>query len=397
MDVAIWLSFVGASYCLLLGLVTYRQNRLRRKTDKILVSILAIEGLRMAALAAIAIDLGGLWLVLPLLRLATGPLIYFYTLAMVGREVRIWGPRLLHFLPLLAITLLLVTVRVTGNWDLTRTDMVWLLAVVQGSQYLVYGVASLYVLYTTRVRQGANRSAMDVMNMRWLALLCAFIAAWGTALALRAVYVATTVPEDFMLGNAMLLTIIGTIIFCHVIALKGFQQSRLLENLIAEELANRAKSPAPEIEAPDDSADKYKSSSLSESDARDYYRLVCEVMEEEKLYLRPKLKLADLATESGILPQQLSQVINQSAGMTFYDFVNGYRIKEAIRLMEAEGEDSASILDVAMASGFNSPTTFYKYFRKFTGSAPKDYRRDLDVLAGADAALGESLDENRPV
>ena len=34
-----------------------------------------------------------------------------------------------------------------------------------------------------------------------------------------------------------------------------------------------------------------------------------------------------------------------------------------------------------------------KYFRKFTGSAPRDYRRDLEVLTGADMAL----DDNQPV
>ena len=45
--------------------------------------------------------------------------------------------------------------------------------------------------------------------------------------------------------------------------------------------------------------------------------------------------------------------------MTFYDLVNGYPIKEAMRQMEAEGEENASILDEAMASDFNSPTTFY--------------------------------------
>ena len=397
MDAAIWLSFVGASYCFLLGLTTYRENRLRRKTDKILITILLIEGLRMAALAAIAVDLGGIWVVLPLLRLATAPLIYFYTLEMVGTGVRISGTRLLHFVPLAALTLLLVTARLTGNWELTRTDMIWLLAVVQGSQYLLYGLASLYVLNTSRVGRGASRSAMDVMNMRWLALLCIFIALWGTVLAARGVYLAARVPEDFMLGNAMLFTIMGTIIFCHVIALRGFQQSRLLESLIVAELKNQASSPAIEPEVPGESNIKYRSSSLSESDARDYYRLVCEVMNEEKPYLRPKLKLADLASESGILPQQLSQVINQCAGVTFYDFVNGYRVKEAIRLMEAEGQETASILDVAMASGFNSPTTFYKYFRKYTGSAPKDYRRDLELLPGTEASLGDSIDGDRPV
>ena len=102
-------------------------------------------------------------------------------------------------------------------------------------------------------------------------------------------------------------------------------------------------------------------------------------METEKLYLQPKLKLADLAGASGMLPQQASQVINQCAGVKFYDYVNSYRIEEAMRLMRDREDDSPqSILDIALASGFNSPTTFYKYFKKYTGIAPKDF------LAGAD-------------
>ncbi|MDX1697772.1 MAG: AraC family transcriptional regulator, partial [Thiohalobacterales bacterium] len=197
-----------------------------------------------------------------------------------------------------------------------------------------------------------------------------YMLCWGAVLVGTTVCVGIVFPELYSYRQTMMITVVGPFILCHVMAVKGFQQSRVYDAVLAEEPATGAG----DVHA---GQHKYQTSSLSAEDVQDYHRLLTELMEREKLNLRPRLKLSNLARESGMLPQQVSQVINQCAQVKFYDFVNGYGIEEALRLMREQGDDADNILAIALASGLNSPTTFYKYFRKHTGQAPRDYRQPV--------------------
>ena len=95
-------------------------------------------------------------------------------------------------------------------------------------------------------------------------------------------------------------------------------------------------------------------------------------LEGEALYRDPLLNLTALARRSRIPEHQISQVLNQHVGLTFYDFVNHYRIADAKRLLKAE---KATVLDIALTVGYNSKSTFYAAFRKATGQTPSEYRQ----------------------
>lgn len=96
-------------------------------------------------------------------------------------------------------------------------------------------------------------------------------------------------------------------------------------------------------------------------------------MENEKLYLNSRLSLADLATAVGSNKTYISTYIN-GQGMTFYDFINKYRVEEACRIINhrAAGE-RISMADVASHSGFNSVSSFNRYFLKIKGITPTAY------------------------
>lgn len=98
-------------------------------------------------------------------------------------------------------------------------------------------------------------------------------------------------------------------------------------------------------------------------------------METEKLYLNPLLSLNDLAQAVGCNKTYVSSVVN-SRGKTFYDYVNEYRIAEACRIMETS-EERLSMADVATQSGFNSMSSFNRYFSKIKGVTPANYYRSL--------------------
>lgn len=82
-----------------------------------------------------------------------------------------------------------------------------------------------------------------------------------------------------------------------------------------------------------------------------------------------------MALKIDISTNHLSQIINQNLDMNFYDFVNSYRIKEAKERIIDTKFDNLSFLGIGLEVGFNSKTSFNKYFKKFTGTTPSLYKK----------------------
>ena len=90
--------------------------------------------------------------------------------------------------------------------------------------------------------------------------------------------------------------------------------------------------------------------------------------------LDPLLTMPKLASAVGATPNQLSFVLNQHLGKSFFDFVNEVRVDEASRLLIEE--PNRTILDIATEVGFNSKSTFNQAFKKITGHTPSNYRQN---------------------
>ncbi|MFD2965806.1 helix-turn-helix domain-containing protein [Sphingobacterium bambusae] len=95
--------------------------------------------------------------------------------------------------------------------------------------------------------------------------------------------------------------------------------------------------------------------------------------QEEKLYLDPGLTLSVLSRHIGISSHELSYVLNQGIGKSFYQFINELRTEEAKSLLLSEENNHLDMLGIAIRAGFNSKTTFYTTFKKLTNQTPKQY------------------------
>ena len=94
---------------------------------------------------------------------------------------------------------------------------------------------------------------------------------------------------------------------------------------------------------------------------------------EEKIYLNPKLSLNDLALSIGTNRSYLSEFLNNQ-GKSFYDYINEHRIAEACRILDtAQTGERINIANVAARSGFNSISSFNRYFYKIKEMTPTDY------------------------
>jgi AraC-like DNA-binding protein len=98
-------------------------------------------------------------------------------------------------------------------------------------------------------------------------------------------------------------------------------------------------------------------------------------METMKPFLEPELTIYKLAEELKVPRHHLSQVINEKAQKSFFDFINSYRIEEVKKLLADPKMANRNILGIALDCGFNSKATFNAAFKKFTGMTPSAYQK----------------------
>jgi AraC-like DNA-binding protein len=86
------------------------------------------------------------------------------------------------------------------------------------------------------------------------------------------------------------------------------------------------------------------------------------------------LTLQNLAERCASSPRDLSQAINQTFGIGFPSWVNGFRLGEAQTLL---AESDRKVADVAFEVGFNSLSSFNAAFKERIGLTPTAWRKKL--------------------
>lgn len=93
----------------------------------------------------------------------------------------------------------------------------------------------------------------------------------------------------------------------------------------------------------------------------------------QKPYLDPDLDLPRVAAETGYTRNQISFLLNQVLGMSFYQYLTHKRLQHLLAALD-RGHDGR-IDTLAFDAGFNSLSAFYRAFRQATGRSPSAYTR----------------------
>jgi len=97
----------------------------------------------------------------------------------------------------------------------------------------------------------------------------------------------------------------------------------------------------------------------------------------EQRYFDPLLSLDKLADELQMSAGKLSTLINQFSGRNFSDYINSLRVEDAKRLLKNPDFDTYTIVSIGLECGFNSKSTFYTAFKKFTNKTPITYKKEV--------------------
>ena len=120
---------------------------------------------------------------------------------------------------------------------------------------------------------------------------------------------------------------------------------------------------------------KYAKSGLRDDQMREYKQRLEVIMVGQRAYLEPNLTLPALAEMVGCSVNHLSQVINAGFGVSFFDYLNGHRVRHAQQMLEELNDRTQAVLNIAFNVGFNSNSAFYAAFKKHVGMTPAQYRR----------------------
>ena len=96
-------------------------------------------------------------------------------------------------------------------------------------------------------------------------------------------------------------------------------------------------------------------------------------MADERIFTNSTLTLDKVAKMLGTNRSTLSKDINSGLGVNFSTFLNSYRIKEAMKLMNENSAQSYKLESIGQMCGFNSRQAFHRAFKNETGMNMRQY------------------------
>lgn len=313
--------------------------------------------------------------VLSVCLLLQGPCLYFYLRSLSETIVIKQWRHLIHLVPAIFITSLIVLFKVNviewlpWNWaglaaaDRAAVTFIW--AIVRCSP-LIYVLACFWVEYRLRQRQKQVYSMIASNELRWAEIvLGGFFIHWLWSFA--GYFLGGYISGDM---NDLVGTLNNyfTVILVNVLFAFGLVNTRqLLQITPVEEVVKVAEVPQ-----------------LDEK-----INVIERAIHQQKLHLESQINLERFSEQIGLRARDVSAIINSHYQSNFFEFMNGYRIQEAKRLLVSEEAKDDTILDIIYKSGFNSQSAFHRFFKRIVGMTPSEFRsqhRKAQALkAGLDA------------
>ncbi|MCF8480808.1 MAG: AraC family transcriptional regulator [Rhodospirillum sp.] len=237
---------------------------------------------------------------------------------------------------------------------------VWYLSpdLILATQYLAYGVALARIGIKGPDSLGAARLT-DAVAVRWGILVAAMVLMSNTAVEIA-------IALDFKLSGGRHAPDI----------VAGANGIGLVLIALSATLVRRSR--PTEASAPAGEPVSAAAVTLEgEPDDQEVLDLVDRVLLHRGLYKNPDLTVNRLARATGLPARRLSAAINRLHGENLSRFVNGYRIREAQRLLRETEEPVTSIL---FDCGFQTKSNFNREFLRIMGRSPSAYRKSLSTV-----------------
>lgn len=290
--------------------------------------------------------------------LLEGPVLFFYLRSLSKKiEVRRWR-HLVHLVPaILAVAIIIIFKLNSVDWQpATPVDgaekfarsLIW--AMVKLLPF-IYVIASVWAEYKLREDLKQVYSSISITELKLAdVVLLGFCVHWLWSLLAYALegFVNPTISDQLgILDNYLTVALVnGLFVF-------GLINTRQLLNPVVIAPVK----PVPEAKL------AIKISAIEKG------------IHEQKLYLESNINLERFSEQIGLRPRDISAVLKLHYQSNFFEFINGFRVEEAKRLLASPEYKDETILEVIFKSGFNSPSAFHRFFKRMVGVTPTEYRK----------------------
>ena len=360
----LFLLAIGQGLFLAAALLSARQRQMRtanRLLSALLLACAAIIGHAWLGIHGLYTAHPHSALAIATLGLLAGPLLYLYLGRMLfdrPLDRRAW----LHFLPFILATLAMLPFYLQPAaaklaWMLQRPAAPWSLMAAAPAKLAIF-LAYVVACFRMMRRAAASPLATGLGRLMKIWLVGGVLSI--AALGIEFLDVALPVSGDAVGALGLMCFVFATALLALRLPL-GYR---------------------PQAEPPPVPKPRYANNLLSEADRSRFLASLTECMEGRHLYSDGELTLEQLAAQVAMTPHELSQLINDNCDANFQEYLNRYRVAALQRALHDRQQAGASILDLALASGFNSKSALNRVFKKHTGMTPSEFRghqRRLDA------------------
>ncbi len=289
--------------------------------------------------------------------LSYGPLTYFHILYIKNPKRTFLKKDLLHFLPSLLLDVFLFTalflyIRAHIEWAYEHILFIQSLSLYLTCLGIVQLAIYTFLIYKASVSiKRVFREFQEVK--KWLNYI---IYLWSILIGflLLAITFGLIFIENLDKNSALLYKPLGVFMgLC--IYLLGY----LYILKYAEVIKNYAK--------------RISNFNISEEELEHLKNKILFTLKEEKLYKDSSITIAKFANHISWPINKLSTVINESFQTNFNDLINHYRITAFKEKIIHPDSNKYSIMGLALEVGFSSKASFYRAFKKETGTTPTKY------------------------
>ncbi|WP_223266473.1 helix-turn-helix domain-containing protein [Gelidibacter gilvus] len=291
------------------------------------------------------------------------PVLYFYVLSVCYSDFKLKAKHLLHAIPFVIANLVMIprfyAVNTESKYALFENyNRIWEIIYIHISielQFIIYITFIFVILNRYKKIYQQNFSDTSSKAFLWLFQFTLASAIIHSVVLVKNILKYTDRGKTFD-SVQLLVSVLALIVICWYV----------FKALKYPELFNGVDSKTQLVTTSIDKKTVIRSEEINQ---------LTSYMETEKPYLNPSLSIRNLAQELNMNSRDLSILINQRLNQHFFDFVNEYRIKEAMNILKNPNKKDVTILEILYEVGFNSKSSFNSAFKKHTGKTPTEYKK----------------------
>lgn len=371
------LFLVGAFQGVVLSLAIFFGGQLRNSSKRILAVFIVILTSQML-LKVISKDWIGNYfsyfgIVAYQIPFLFGPVVFLFAASVATRNWKFKPLYFLHFFPFvfLAILIFLISQGITNQVAYLLPNTLFrqvLFLIIQLTSVCFYGYSAWTLTTSFENNLQSTFSSLARVSVTWLKqfIIASMLTSLITSIALSLMYYFYPLHQEIR----YLLLCQGLLIYW--ITYKAIVDPQLFAFGSLVEVGVK---PISVGTSPLKASKKYAHNFLSEEDTNRIKEKVIEKMECGKLFLNANVSIDDFSKATGESRHNISRVINESLKVNFFDFVNGYRVAMAKKLLAQTAMNHYTIAAIAFECGFNSISSFNIVFKKYESLTPSAYKK----------------------